>query len=168
MKYAVIIVKDKYEELGDFVFRPLIRAYEKIGVGNLLDEDNAFLLGYIDNGLFIEFFTNKEIQTDYYIEISENDLKGFLNGLSYYKMMRLYNSINSIVFQDDTKEKIVKDDIKHNTFLDACDRGVEFDAFTKGLSIINPYDMENPNLYKDFINKINLCNDAKLSYQKRK
>lgn len=169
MKYAIILVKKEYEELGDFVFRPVVREYEKIGVGNLLSDNGAIILGMInENGLFTEFFTSKEIPTDVYIEINDNDLEFFLDGLTDDQKDKISEVIYKVVFNNHKIDDRTIEDLKLDFAIDSHDRGIELDAYENGLSLINPFDMRNPNLYKDFVNKLNVCNKAKLQHIKRK
>lgn len=168
MKYAIILVKKEYEELGDFVFRPIVREYEKIGAGNLLGDNGAILLGKInDDGLFIEYFTNEEVPTDSYIEINDEDLEFFLDGLTDDKKDKISEVVYKFILGNEKDDRTIED-LKRDFAIDAHDRGVELEAYENGLSLINPFDLKNPNLYKDFVNKLNICNKAKLQHIKRK
>ena len=61
MVLGKIVVKSTYENKGDLVYRPLVRAYLQNGFINFTQKDKVFLLGIIKNGVFYELFTRKAI-----------------------------------------------------------------------------------------------------------
>ena len=140
MVLGKIIVKSDYENKGDLVYRPLVRAYLQNGFINFMQKDKVFLLGIIKNGVFYELFTRKVIPTTKYEEISVHEFKSLIDSLSEEQIEELKMTINDSLSGNDT----------HSTMEElATDRAVEFDAYNNDLSKINPY-AEPLNGYGDF------------------
>lgn len=146
MKYAKIIVKNNYEKEQDLVFRPLVRAYQKVGASTLLEDGNAILLGTIDdNGIFQELFTRKIIDFNGYQEIDQLDVWYKIASLSTEEANIIRSVIDKIIFNEN-----ITLDYEISTINDlANDRRVDFDAYNNALSSHNPYS-EPYNGYNDF------------------
>lgn len=164
LKYEMILVKNEYQEEGDLVFRPLVRAYKEIGADSLIENGNAVILGVVDdNGVFYELFTGKEI--DYSAHKEYAAIHRCLNSLSREKIELLVEKINSLVFNERGTKDRSSDEIRQMMEEDAKDRAIEQKAYEDGLSMVNPYDKENPNGYKDFAYK---CSVLETYKKKRK
>ena len=152
MMFAKIIVKNDYQEEGDLVFRPLVRAYKEIGAEKLIERGNAIILGVVDKeGIFHECFTGKEINNNKYVELGFGDVHQYLMGMSQEQLKLVNEKINELVFGQ--KSVNSNYDVQETMMEDAKDRVIEQKAYDNGLSVINPYDKENPNGYKNFAYK---------------
>ena len=163
MRYAKILVKDNYEQRGDLVLRSYIRALKKIYDVFLLNGDSAFIYGIVDdNNQFHEIFTNKVINYDDYFYADFFDLFGVINMPNntrelYTKIMDkvLFGKENNFDFEISTIEELAKD------------RAIEFEAYNKFMSRINPYrrlnddNQEGYNDYNNFLRKIEEINIMK-------
>ncbi len=145
MFFGKIVIKNNYEEEGDLVFRPLFRAYKMIGIDSLLKDNEAYILGIIDNNKFYELFTKKEIC---YPKIELVDIKEFNNlveNIPIEKALALKEVLN--VLLDESENKLGS---SLSTMEDlAQDRAIEFNAYNKEFTDINPY-KEPFNAYNDF------------------
>lgn len=156
MNYAKIVVKNNYAKRGDLVLRSYIRALSKIKAELLLDGDSAFIYGIIDEkGKFHELFTKEIIDYEYFTYIPHEE---------YLELCRLPESEAKEI------EKVIANvlfgkardfDFEISSIEDlARDRAVEFDAYDKFLSRINPYmrlsdnNQELYNAYNNFQYKI--------------
>lgn len=157
MQLAKIKIKKDYNEKGDFVFRPLIRGYEKIGANSLLDDDGAVLIGYIKDDMFYELFTNSRIMLDNYEPMNWDEFVQRTGGLDPVNTKKIKSIIEICLFN---AYMDLDFDISNSKEL-SDDRYVEFDAYNKGLSSINPYN-EPLNVYNDFNEKIKI-----MKYNKR-
>ena len=150
MEYAKIIVKSDYEKRGDLVLRTYIRALKAIKPisDRLLDGDNAFIYGIIDDkGLFHEVFTGEVIDYRDYVSVDEDEM--ILVCIRNKEEKELFKAINlKTLFNKDIKlgfEISTMDDL-------AKDRAIESNAYDKFLSRINPYHRLNNGEVED-------CND---------
>ena len=140
MVLGKIIIKSDYENKGDLVFRPLVRAFLQNGFVNFIQGDKVFLLGVIKNNTFYELFTRKVILTSDYEIISAYEFKDIIDSLSEDQIDALRDAINNSLSSKDY----------YSTMEDlADDRAVEFNAYNRNLSKINPYE-EPLNGYSDF------------------
>ena len=169
MKYAKIIVKSNYEKRGDLVLRSYIRALRKYNLGALLDGENAFIYGIVDdNNKFHELFTNNVIDYDNCIMINIEEYFEIINALS--KKAGVYNEIiKNVLFNDK-----LSSDFEISTMEDlAKDRAIEFEAYNRYMSRINPYQRvsdENPksfNDYNNFLRKVEEINVMKKMDQQK-
>ena len=133
MKYAKIVIKNNYEKRGDLVLRSYLRALKRINANLLLGENEAYVYGTVDeNNKFHELLTGEVIEFDYFKTISEGDILRVLN-LPIEELYKIKKCINSVLFGNgvDSDSSIEEK---------AEDRYVEFDAYDKFLSRINPYE----------------------------
>ena len=157
MIFAKIVVKGDYQEKGDLVFRPLVRAYKEIGANSLIEGESAILLGVVDkNGVFHECFTREIINYSKYEELNNSDDQKYLGNLSQEQVSLLSSRIKELLFNE---RKIDYSDVKKAMEEDANDRSIEKKAYDDGLSMVNPYDKENPNGYKNFLFKCALLEE---------
>lgn len=177
--FAKVIVKNDYQKKGDLVFRPLLRAYNEIGVKALIERGNALLVGMVDrDGIFHELFTGNEFFCADYKEMDVGDIYEIKKELSSEDIVNIQNVINRLIFkkkvdvkQDDT---IVYEGVNAPDYQDELqkikendeDLKVEAKAYQNGLSLIDPYDKENLNGYRDFLYKVSKLNE--LEYTKSK
>ena len=152
MKYAKIIVKNNYEKRGDLVLRSYIRAIKKANAGKLLDGENALIYGVIDdNNNFHELFTNRVINYDNYVPVSIEELVE-ADIISDNKKALLKKIMDKVIFGERVD---VGFEISSMEDL-AKDRAVEFAAYDKFLTRINPYlrlsEYDNQDLYNAYNN----------------
>ena len=140
-----IVVKNNYEKKGDLVFRPLIRAYLNNGFDAFVKDDKAFLLGIVNNDVFYELFTWKAIPYSDYEIIDISEFDKILRDMPLEKARILKKMINNFVFDKRDESFYDPEALIEN----AKDRAVEFDAFNRNLTDINPY-QEHLNGYSDF------------------
>lgn len=140
-----IVVKNNYDKEGDLVYRPLVRAYLRNGLDSFIEEGNVMLYGIIHENIFYELFTGKEIPYSKYEIIDKENFDELIERLSLKEMKVIKKTINDFVF-----EKKESNAIDVGTMIDlATDRAVEFGAYNRNLSSINPYS-EPLNGYNDF------------------
>ena len=154
--YAKIIVKNNYESENDLVFRPLIRAYNLLKMNTLLEDDNALLLGVIEDGKFIELFTKKEINNVSYEEIDMLDVYYKIARLSREEVNELCTLYNYLIFNEEARLPYEVSTIEDL----AMDRAIEFKAYNDGLTNHNVYS-EPFNGYNDFNFKLENLNKTK-------
>lgn len=145
MFFGKIVIKNNYEEEGDLVFRPLFRAYKMIGIDSLLKDNEAYILGIIDNNKFHELFTKKEI---YYSKIELVDIKEFNNlveNIPIEKALMLKDVLNVLLEENENKRGNPLSSMEDL----AQDRVVEFNGYNKEFTDINPYE-EPFNAYNNF------------------
>lgn len=169
MKYAKIVIKDRYEQKGDLVLRSYIRAIKKIKANLLLglnlfsDSEKAYVYGVIkDDNKFHEFFTDRVIDYDNY-EIVPEDGIIVLRYIPLDEITKIKNVIEKVIFNEDIKlgfEVSTIDDL-------ALDRKIEFEGFNNELSGVCPYPrLGKPgNSYDDFQYKIGIINKMKIQNQ---
>ena len=147
MVLGKITVKNDYEQKGDLVYRPLVRAYVKHGFDSLIEKDKVSLLGIIRDDTFYEIFTGEVIPYSNYEIVGEEEFCGILDNLTIEKVRLLKRVMNNYVFQKE------KDYQEENRIMElAKDRKIEFDAYNRDLTSINPY-QEPLNGYNDFAYK---------------
>ena len=161
MKYAKIIVKNNYEKRGDLVLRSYVRALKKIKAKLLLDNDNAFIYGKVDEeGRFHEWFTKEIIDFNHYENASVDEILG-LSYLSLTKIDQIKKVIKYVIFN-----KNIDFDFEISAIEElATDRAIEFEAYNNFLSRINPYmrlgDNEDQNIYNAYNNFACKINEIK-------
>ena len=156
MEYAKIVVKSNYDKRGDLVLRSYVRALKKVNAKLMLDGDKAFIYGVVDdNGKFHELFTNEVINYEDYDLASVDEIFD-ATMISNDKKKILEMIIGKVLF-----EKDINIDFEISSMEDlAKDRAVEFDAYDRFLSRINPYmrlsedNQKMYNSYNDFLYKI--------------
>lgn len=147
MVLGKITVKNNYEQKGDLVYRPLVRAYLKHGFDSFIEGENVLLLGIVKDNVFYELFTGDVISYSNYDILDEEEFGNIIDKLSVEKVKLLKKVINNYVFKKDKdyeNENII-DDLSY-------DRSIEFDAYNRNLTGINPY-QEPLNGYNDFAYK---------------
>ncbi|MCQ2979167.1 MAG: hypothetical protein MJ245_05155 [Clostridia bacterium] len=122
--------------------RLLLRLFRKYGFSKqFIDDGKPYLLAYEFDGKYYEMLTDVEIngraerikQLSVYHEI--NDL-GMRNFLLYFAIVEYALGINNHEFNDDEVTTMEEA---------AQDRAIQFDAYQKGLTTINPYDRDQIN-----------------------
>lgn len=177
--FAKIIVKNDYQKKGDLVFRPLLRAYNEIGAEALMERGNALLIGMVDrDGIFHELFTGNEFYCANYKEMDMGDIYEITRDLPKGINQKINNVINSLIFKKKVEIKpndgIVYEGINAPDYQDELqkikendeDLKVEARAYENGLSLINPYDKENLNGYRDFLYKVSKLNELEYTRSK--
>ena len=170
--FAKIVVKNDYQKKGDLVFRPLLRAYNEIGAKALMERGNALLVGMVDrDGMFHELFTENEFYCANYEEMDMGDIYEIKKNLSNEDIVNIQNVINSLIFKKKVEVKpnkeIVYEGVNSPDYQDELkkikendeDLKVEVRAYQNGLSLIDPYDKENLNGYRDFLYKVSKLNE---------
>ncbi len=173
MEYARITVKSDYNKRADLVLRSYIRALIKSNIKELLSDlicdykgpylngDRAYIYGIVDdNGLFHELFTGNIIDYSDYEIVSENEYNSLIN-LSLDKKDIIRKVIEKVLFR---KENDLDINISNMEEL-AVDRGIEFTAYDRCFSLINPYHFSGENEshddYDNFLRKIEKINKMK-------
>lgn len=163
MEYAKIVVKYNYEKRGDLVLRSYIRTLKKIQEGRLLDGDNGFIYGIIDEDKkFHELFTNQVINYDDYFLVDAVEIFDIATMPDNRKEF-LKKIMENVLFGKNIDPDY---DISSVEEL-AKDRAVEFDAYNNCMSRINPYQRlgeksyESYNDYNIFLRKIEEINIIK-------
>ncbi len=152
MKYAKIIVKNDYEKRGDLVLRSYIRALKKINAKSLLNGDEAFIYGVVDdNNKFYEFFTKQIIDYHNYQDASIDEILN-LSYLSLTQVDQIVKVIKNVLYNEN-----IDFDFEISSIEDlACDRAIEFEAYMNFLSRINPYKRltltDNQDIYNGYNN----------------
>lgn len=177
--FAKVVVKNDYQKKGDLVFRPLLRAYNEIGAKALMERGNALLIGMIDrDGVFHELFTGNEFYCANYEDMDMGYIYEITKSLPKDVIEKIQNVINSLIFKKKvevkTPDKIVYEGVNAPDYQDELqkikendeDLKVEAKAYENGLSLIDPYDKENLNGYRDFLYKVSKLNE--LEYTKSK
>ena len=164
MKYAKIMVKNNYEKRGDLVLRSYIRALKKIKAYRFLDGDNAFIYGIVnDNNEFYEMYTRERIFYDDYDLVNKEE---FLNAYSSKADNDMIEKvIQRVLFNKDVDLNIIVSRAQDK----AEDRKIEFEAFLKFRSRINPYQRLSEdnnayscNEYDNFLRKVEEINVMKM------
>lgn len=155
-RYAKIIVKNNYESENDLVFRPLVRAYNLIGSKTLIENGNALILGVIIDNKFYELFTKKEINCDFYEDMSLLDVYYKVAAITKEESDNLHEVYNTLLFGEKSN---ISDNISTIEDL-AMDRAIEFKAYNDGLTNHNVYS-EPFNGYNDFNFKLENLNKTK-------
>ena len=145
MFFGKILVKDCYHQKGDLVFRPLIRAYNELGLDSFFEGENVVLLGIVKDNIFYELFTWKPINYSNYEIIDNDEFENIMKDMPLEKARLLKRTINNLVFNKHEETNINSSTIEEL----AHDRAIEFDAYDKLLTDINPY-QEPYNAYNDF------------------
>lgn len=162
MYFGKIIVKGDYSKEGDLVFRPLLKAYKEAGLEPLIQLGNAIIIGVVDkDGIFNEWFTGNRLYYNGVKEMDMGDIGEVLRSLDKEKAENIRNILNTIVFKRTlpTSKSIDYLDEQKKLESDNEDLMVEARAYDKGLSLINPYDKENLNGYRDFLYKVSKLNE---------
>ena len=160
MKYAKIIVKNNYECRGDLVLRSYIRALEKVNAIRFLENGNAVIYGVVDNdNTFYELLTNEIINIDNYV---------FVDVIELFDAEFMPDNIRDLMKKINEKILFGKDvelGFEVSTIEDlAKDRAIEFEAYDRYLSRINPYqrltsdNMNSVNDYNNFLRKVEEVN----------
>ena len=143
-----IVVKSNYEKKGDLVFRPLVRAYTNNGFDAFIEDDKAIILGIVSDNKFYELFTWKVIPYSDYELIDYEEFNKILQNLPLERARLLKRMINNYVFDKPDESFYDQDALAEH----AMDRAVEFEAYNRDLTDINPY-QEPFNGYNDFTYK---------------
>lgn len=156
MFFGKIVVKDNYEKRGDLVFRPLIRAYSALGLDSFFENDDAILLGIIEDNNFYELFTWKKINYSNFEIIDASRFEEIMSNMPLEKARLLKKTINDLIFNKHEEKEITSSSIEEL----AHDRAIEFQAYDKALTDINPY-KEPLNGYNDFAYKCKVLEKRK-------
>ncbi len=160
MIYAKIIVKNEYARRGDLVLRQYIRAVKKINAGELLDGDNALIYGTVDEvGRFHELLTGNIIDYNGYVVVPEEEYNNVCYSVSNKREL-LTKVIEKLLFNQDNDLKMEFSTMEEL----ARDRAIEFDAYDKHLSRVNPYQRVSlpESDCNNFLNKIKEINKMRI------
>jgi len=156
MFFGKIVVKENYEKRGDLVFRPLIRAYNALGLDSFFENEDAILLGIIEDNNFYELFTWKKIEYSNFEIIDSSRFEEIMSNMPLEKARLLKKTINNLVFNKHEEKEMTSSSIEEL----AHDRAIEFQAYDKALTDINPY-KEPLNGYNDFAYKCKVLEKRK-------
>lgn len=145
MAYAKVNIKGNYKEQGDLVFRPLLRAYQKLGIIDMQKDESIPLIGIAYNDEFYEFTTWKKMDNVDFQIISREEFISLLKMIKIENISLLRMMINQIVFYEGTG---MEQEISSMEDL-ALDRRIDFEGYNNNLTNINPY-QEPLNGYNDF------------------
>lgn len=143
MEFVKVIYKNDYDSVEMRGKRPLLRAYNKLGISTFIDEEDPFVLGYMVNGSIHEFLTHVEINASEYEVVDTNYVKscvGKCDNIELEKLHKLFLVIFNQQQIDLGCEISNSDEI-------AKDRAIQFEAYNNNLTSINPYDERYINCY---------------------
>ena len=149
MQYVKMIYTMDYDTVNGKSKRPLLRAYEKLGITELIEEGNPFVLGYVynngDKSELRDFVTQRRIDSNgqSFQPISREEVKKIYDKMGVEKYKKLYGIMCTMFFEE-------KHDLGFEiTTMDEMsrDRHIQWNAYQNGLTDINPYDSETLNDY---------------------
>ena len=144
IKFVKMFYTMDYDTLNMKSKRPLLRAYQKAGVDELIENDCPFVIGYIYDGSLFEYFTSREIPAgSVLVEVSCGDVFELYNKLSDSKKQKIKDIINVMFFD----EKINLGFDITNMYEMGDDRRLQWKAYQAGLTDISPYDRDKMNDY---------------------
>lgn len=144
IKFVKMFYTMDYDTENSKSRRPLLRAYQKAGVNELIENGCPFVIGYVFDGSLYEYFTSSEILVNgNLVEITYDELFDLFNGLSADKKKQITSIIN-VMFLD--KNIDLGFDIT-NMYEIGDDRRFQWEAYQKGLTDISPYDRDRVNDY---------------------
>lgn len=174
MEYAKIIVKSDYDKRADLVLRSYIRALIKSNIKELLSEligeyegpylngDRAYIYGIVDdNGIFHELFTGNIIDYDGYEFVSENEYNKIMN-LDEDKKDIIRKIIEKVLFRKENDLSITVSNMQELN----VDKEIEFYAYDRCFSLINPYHFLVKDLSRDDYDNF-LCKIENVKKMKR-
>ena len=153
MIFYKIYLVNNFETEKEISNRPLARGYEKVGANELL-ENYPSIIVFIDNDMLVhEFFTGSYLRK-YNITgdsndsaiLAFNDLSQFYFELIPEQDIQKYNNLRKNLELRKVITKVIfnqNNDFELSTMEElAQDRAIQFEAFTNGLTTINPYSEE--------------------------
>lgn len=145
IQYVKMIYTMDYDTENSKSKRPLLRAYEKAGIIELIEKGCPFVLCYVHEGILYDFVTHREITSNgqSYEVVSREDIGSLIEKMGTEKYKKLY-SIMCVMFFDE------KQDLGFEiTNLDEMndDRRIQWNAYQNDLTEISPYDKETMNDY---------------------
>lgn len=147
MNYIKMIYTLDYDTKKDKSKRALLRAYQKSGITELIENDCPFVLCFALDGKMYDFVTQREIVANgqKYEIVSREEIGKIIETMGYEKYKKLY-SIMCVMFFDD------KQDLGFEiTTMDEMtgDRRKQFEAYLdeRNLTDIDPYGRETLNNY---------------------
>lgn len=151
MIFYKIYLINNFETENEISNRPLARGYEKVGAQQELINEHPAIIVFIDSNMLVHEFYTGDFLRKYNITgdvkdssiLTFNDLSQFNFDLipeeeigkysSLRKNLELRKVIAKVIFNQDN-------DFEVSTMEDlAEDRAIQFDAYNKGLTTINPY-----------------------------
>ncbi len=158
MIYYKIYLMNNYETEQEISNRPLKRGYLKAGVNELLNDkslvNEPFIIVFVDRDMLIhEYFTGSYLRMLNITGKSEDNDILIFNDLIKFNFERIpedsinkYASLRANKKLRDVIRKIIfneNNDFEVTTMEElAEDRAIQFDAYTNGLTTINPYTEE--------------------------
>lgn len=139
--YFKIVIKNNFESKEDIVCRPLIRSFKRVKNNPLLSGENAFIYGYSDGDGVYELLTGLPIEYQDSYELVDNsqmlEVWSHIFKISEEEINQLRLYISKYIFQNDVKldYDVFAEEMKDRSF----DRFLQFEAYDKGLSLINPF-----------------------------
>lgn len=141
-KFYKIYFDNDYDTEEYISNRLLLRLFHKFGFSKyFIDDGKPYLFAYEDNGKFLEALTGTEINGRA-VRIKLFTFYNEINGLGMSNFI-LYNSLVEYALGINNHE--FKDEEVTTMEEAAQDRAIQFDAYEKGLSTINPYDINQIN-----------------------
>lgn len=147
MKYVKMIYTKDYDTTSSKSKRPLLRAFQKAGITELIENDCPFILCYTHNGKMYDFVTHREIVANgqSYQVVTREEVGKIVDAIGYEKYKVLYR-IMCVMFFDE------KQDLGFEiTTIDEMDsdRKEQWKAYCdeENLTDISPYDRDTMNDY---------------------
>ncbi len=153
MLFYKIYLENYYDTEDEISNRPLIRAYQKTGVTNLIEDYIPFVIAYVDEGLFIrEFFTGEFLRKSNFCNkpysdsedvLKFNDIARFkakaISKEDLYKLLPLKR--NNAFIQAIGKAILkIDNDFELSTPSEIEeDQACQLEAYNNGLTTIHPY-----------------------------
>lgn len=143
-KYVKMFFTMDYDTLDSKSRRPLLRAYQKAGVNELIENGCPFVLGYVCDGMLFDCFTNRQISiSGNLVEINDNEFVQIVNSLGNDKAKMVTNIIKVMFFDENINLGFDITDM----YEIGDDRRLQWQAYQIGLSDISPYDRDKMNDY---------------------
>ena len=144
IKFVKMFYTMDYDTLNMKSRRPLLRAYQKAEVNELIENDCPFVIGYIYDGSLFEYFTSREIISNgNLVEVSYGEVFDLYNKLSDAKKKKIIDIIGVMFFKDEIDLGF---DIT-NIYEMGDDRRLQWKGYQVGLTDISPYDRDKMNDY---------------------
>ena len=145
IKYVKMIYTLDYDTKKDKSKRALLRAYEKSGIVELIENGCPFVLCYVHDGKMYDFVTHREIMANgqSYQVVDREEVGTIIDAMGFKKVKKLYGILCVMLF--DEKYDLGFDITTMDEMVE--DRRIQWNAYQAGLTEISPYDKETMNDY---------------------
>ena len=109
MAYAKVNIKGNYKEQGDLVFRPLLRAYQKLGIIDMQKDESIPLIGIAYNDEFYEFTTWKKMDNVDFQIISREEFISLLAS-TFFLTKKMKKNIELIYYDEENYEYFIEEE----------------------------------------------------------